>query len=88
MPSNWYNYSQSNWANIVVTDGTIKNGQITGATMTTYYTWIPRYEFKITSSQQAQPATARTEVRFLSGTTKDTDIGYQIPEAFWFDKKQ
>ena len=86
MPSNWYNYSQSNWANIVVTDGTIKNGQITGATMTTYYTWIPRYEFKITSSQQAQPATARTEVRFLSGTSKDTDIGYQIPEAFWFDK--
>ena len=86
MPSNWYNYSQSNWANIVVTDGTIKNGQITGATMTTYYTWIPRYEFKITSSQQVQPASARTEVRFLSGTSKDTDIGYQIPEAFWFDK--
>ncbi len=86
MPSNWYNYSQSNWANIVVTDGTVSNGQITGATMTTYYTWIPRYEFKITSSQQAQPATARTEVRFLSEKSKDTDTGYQIPEAFWFDK--
>ncbi len=86
MPSNWYNYSQSNWANIVVTDGTVSNGQITGATMTTYYTWIPRYEFKITSGQQAQPATARTEVRFLQGTSKDTDVGYQIPEAFWFDK--
>ena len=86
MPSNWYNYAESRWANIVVTDGTVSNGQITGATMTTYYTWIPRYEFKITSSQQAQPATARTEVRFLSEKSKDTDTGYQIPEAFWFDK--
>ncbi len=85
-PSNWYNYSESKWANIVVTDGKVKNGQIIEATKTTYFTWIPRYEFKITSSQQAQPATARTEVRFLQGTSKDTDVGYQIPDAFWFDK--
>ena len=85
-PSNWYNYSESKWANIVVTDGTVSGGQITGATKTTYFTWIPRYEFKITSSQYQQPATARTEVRFLQGTSKDTDVGYQIPEAFWFDK--
>ena len=86
MPSNWYNYSTSRWANIVVTDGTIKNGKIENATKTTYYTWIPRYEFTITSSQYAQPAAGRTEVRFISGTSKETDIGYQIPEAFWFDK--
>ena len=86
IPSNWYNYSNSKWANIVVTDGTIKNGKIENATMTTYYTWIPRYEFTITSSQYAQPEAGRTEVRFISGTSKETDIGYQIPEAFWFDK--
>ena len=86
MPSNWYNYSNSRWANIVVTDGTIKNGKIENATKTTYYTWIPRYEFTITSSQYAQPVAGRTEVRFISGTSKETDIGYQIPEAFWFDK--
>ena len=86
MPSNWYNYSTSRWANIVVTDGTIKNGKIENATMTIYYTWIPRYEFTITSSQYAQPVAGRTEVRFISGTSKETDIGYQIPEAFWFDK--
>ena len=86
MPSNWYDYSSSRWANIVVTDGTVSGGQITGATKTTYFTWIPRYEFKITSSQYQQPATARTEVRFLKETSKDTDAGYQIPDAFWFDK--
>ena len=86
MPSNWYDYSSSRWANIVVTDGTVSGGQITGATKTTYFTWIPRYEFKITSSQYQQPAAARTEVRFLKETSKDTDTGYQIPDAFWFDK--
>ena len=56
--------------------------------MTTYYTWIPRYEFTITSSQYAQPAAGRTEVRFISGTSKETDIGYQIPEAFKFNEQE
>ena len=88
IPSNWYNYSNSRWANIVVTDGTIKNGKIENATKTTYYTWIPRYEFTITSSQYAQPAAGRTEVRFISGTSKETDIGYQIPEAFKFNEQE
>ena len=76
LPSNWYDYSSSKWANIVVKSG----GK------TTYFTWIPRYEFRINAGQQLQPATARTEVRFLQGTSKDTDAGYQIPDAFWFDK--
>ena len=75
MPSNWYDYSSNKWANIVVKEGG----------MTMYYTWIPRYEFRVNSSQYQQLATARTEVRFLSGTSKDTDIGYQIPEAFAFN---
>ena len=88
MPSNWYNYSNSKWANIVVTDGTIKNGKIENATKTTYYTWIPRYEFTITSSQYAQPAAGRIEVRFISGTSKETDTGYKIPEAFKFNEQE
>ena len=77
-PENWYDYSNSKWANIVVK----ANGK------ETYYTWIPRYEFNITSSQQAQPEKARTEVRFIQGTTTETSIGYQIPEAFTFDGKE
>ena len=75
MPSNWYDYSSSKWANVVVKEGS----------MTMYYTWVPRYEFRANSSQYQQLATARTEVRFLSGTSKDTDTGYQIPEAFTFN---
>ena len=88
MPRNWYNYSQSTWANIVVTDGEVKNGKIENATMTTYYTWIPRYEFMITSSEQKQPLQGRTEVRFIQGTSTDTDVGYQIPEAFRFNEQE
>ena len=78
MPNNWYNYSESKWANIVVKNGNMK----------TYYTWIPRYEFMITSSQQAQPAQGRTEVRFIKGTSTDVDVGYQIPEAFTFNGQE
>ncbi len=88
MPEGWYDYSKSKWANVVVTDGNIENGEIKDASKTTYYTWIPRYEFRIYSSQYQQMNIGRTEVRFLEGTTTDTDIGYQIPEAFTFNGQE
>ena len=31
-------------------------------------------------------ANARTDVKFLSGTSSEVDSGYQILEAFWWDK--
>ncbi len=78
MPKNWYDYSERKWANIVV-----KNGN-----STTYYTWVPRYEFKITEGQYAQPAKGRTEVSFIQGTSTNVTPGYQIPEAFKFNGKE
>lgn len=78
MPNNWYDYSSSKWANIVVK----------GNGTETYYTWIPRYQFMITSSQQVQPQIGRTEVKFVQGTSKETDVNYQIPEAFTFNGKE
>ena len=77
-PSNWYDYSERKWANIVVDTGTTQ----------TYYTWIPRYEFKITDAQFAQPAQGRTDVNFIQGTGTNATVGYQIPEAFTFNGKQ
>ncbi len=89
-PNNWYNYSEANWANIVVTDGTINGNKIENATTTSYFTWIPRYEYKILSSQNdwsnRSTKNARTDVIFINGTSTQTDEGYAIPEAFWFDK--
>ena len=78
IPSNWYDYSSSKWANIVVKDGNT----------TMYYTWVPRYEFRVDSTQYKQSASARTEVRFLSETSRNIDTGYQIPEAFTFNGQE
>lgn len=88
--SGWYDYSNKMWANIVVTDGKVENGKITGATMTTYYTWIPRYAYKITPEQESQPAVGRTEVRFIKDTLTEEEIkeGWQIPEAFTFTDQE
>ena len=83
MPANWYNYRDSKWANIVVTDGSIVNGQITGATLTNYFTWIPRYEYRIMDNRgNLSLDNRRTEVNFLSGTSGAKTAGYSVPEAF------
>ena len=70
VPNDWYEYGESRWANIVTRNNELE----------TYYVWIPRYEFQLDQTNQ------RSIVKFISGTSKETDEGYQIPEAFWFDK--
>lgn len=75
-PSNWYDYSARNWANIVVTNGTVTDGAITGATYTTYLVWIPRYQY------QLDDVTQRVRVKFIEGTSTVAETGYTIPEAF------
>ena len=83
IPESWYSYQDRIWANIVVTDGTVTNGQITGATTISYFTWIPRYEYRIlTDRGNLSTANRRTEVNFLSGTSMETSAGYKIPESF------
>ncbi len=71
-PEDWYDYGDSKWANIV----TRNNG------LETYYTWIPRYEFKLDQTSE------RSNVNFIEGTSTQASDGYQIPEAFTFDGKQ
>lgn len=72
-PANWYKYSRNTWANIVSRN----NGE------ETYYTWIPRYEYRLNTLKQ------RSEIKFIgtdvrNGNGKCTE-GYQVPEAFWWD---
>lgn len=84
---NWYNYEDGSnkWANIIVETG--------GKEL--YYTWIPRYCFKLNQS------TGRSEVRFIDteNNYKDKDgnvttwgelqnEGFQVPEAFAFNRQQ
>ncbi len=72
MPQYWYEYGESRWANIV----TRNNGQ------EIYYVWIPRYSFKLDQTNQ------KSTIKFLSGTSTQTDAGYQIPEAFTFNGQE
>ena len=69
-PSQWYNYTYSEWANIVTrNDG-----------MESYYVWIPRYQYSLDQNSE------RSNVQFILGTGTETLTGYQIPEAFtWGD---
>lgn len=77
----WYNYNEQKWANIVVRD----NG------CETYYTWIPRYMYKITDTENQ-----RVDAKFVDlsnvwtdETGKETSLNnteYVLPEAFtWED---
>ena len=78
------------WANIVVTDGIVENGKITGAKYTTYLVWIPRYEYRILPDREAlDKSNRRIDVNFIQGTSDEvTPGGYQIPEAFYFGDNQ
>lgn len=69
-PSQWYNYTIANWANIVTRNDGLES----------YYVWIPRYEYKVNSISQ------RTYIKFLKDVTTEIDPEYKIPEAFWWDK--
>ena len=69
-PEDWYNYTYSEWANIV----TRNNG------LESYYVWIPRYQYALDQTSQ------RSNIQFIKGTGTETIAGYKIPEAFtWGD---
>lgn len=73
-PKNWYDYTKQQWANIVVRD----NGQ------ELYYTYIPRYEYKLNDGLQ------KTKAMFIPTNPMqiEADVGYTIPEAFtWKDEE-
>lgn len=79
-PQNWYSYIKSKWANIVVTDGTVENGKITGETYKNYFVWIPRYAYILDTVRE------RSEIIFIEGISSEIPAGYSIPEAFkWGD---
>ena len=71
-PLNWYDYDNQVWANIVV-----RNNQ-----KEAYFVWIPRYEYKLDSSNQ------RSSAVFIPKSKTTADSGYTIPEAFTWDGNQ
>ena len=77
-PKDWYNYAGRKWANIVVTDGEVRNGKIEGASKTTYLVWVPRYAYSLDTQNQ------RTNIKFSKGIEDTKEAGYQVPEAFYW----
>lgn len=72
-PEKWYKYSRGVWANIVSRN----NGE------ETYYTWIPRYEYRLNSlKQRSEIKFVGTDVTNLNGKCTES---YQVPDAFWWD---
>ena len=78
-PSNWYDYSNRKWANIVTT----ANGT------ESYFVWIPRYEYRILEDRENESLdNKRTNVNFITTdiTNDNCSTGYKVPEAFtWGD---
>lgn len=70
-PTNWYDYTTQQWANIVVRD----NGQ------ELYYTYIPRYEYKLNDALQ------KTKAMFIP-IEQSVDEGYTIPDAFIWESDE
>ncbi len=70
-PTDWYDYTTANWANIVTRNDGLES----------YYVWIPRYQYALDATSKPE----KSYVKFIKGTSTDTDPGYQIPEAFWWD---
>ena len=67
-PADWYDYADKRWANIVTTN--------TAGTKEAYFVWIPRYQYRIMSTEQ------RADIIFIPTTQVTADTGYKIPESF------
>ena len=75
-PSDWYDYADKKWANIVTTN--------TDGSKKAYWIWIPRYAYK-PQYADVNVATAYMDIVFLRGTSETVPLGgYQIPESFYW----
>lgn len=79
MPNGWYNYDNKKWANVVT-----KGKDASGNELISYWTYIPRYEYDISS---VRSAIQQADVRFIRDTKTEADYGYEIPESFTFGGK-
>ena len=93
MPSNWYNYQNKIWANIVTASEELtedEKADIKTATSknVAYWVWIPRYEYKIIDSSkepdyiEGDKALEIVPIRFIDTNTTNPSEGYKIPETF------
>ena len=87
----WYQYDTTNkkWANVMLSDGTYKAGQVAEGQVVqeselgSMFVWIPRYAYQITKGyQQGSIATEKEiNVTFLAGNTNQDKDGNSYGKA-------
>ena len=87
----WYQYDTTNkkWANVMLSDGKYKAGQVGEGQIVqeeelgSMYVWIPRYAYQITSGyQQGSTATEKEiNITFLAGNTNQDKDGNSYGKA-------
>ncbi|MEG2322672.1 MAG: prepilin-type N-terminal cleavage/methylation domain-containing protein, partial [Bacilli bacterium] len=81
----WYNYTSKQWANAIIVNANKKAEYIAGkpvveADVLAYMVWVPRYEYKVGTKEQA------IDIKFTTSPTATS--GYIMHPAFTFDNKQ
>ena len=77
-PANWYDYTKKRWANVatMTSDGKIA-----------YWTWVPRYKYKVIESDDTVDCIFVTRNKTNSFLSSITDK-YVIPSAFTWNGKE
>ena len=71
--TNWYNYTDKQWANaVVLNSGVTKNvgDEVTEEDVALWYVWIPRYKYTIFNGNNESATAQLINVTFESGTNR------------------
>ena len=68
--SNWYNYKNKQWANIVLSDATFNGDKLDESKPYSQLVWIPRFAYKITSGWHSKD-TGDIEVVLINTNNQD-----------------
>ena len=70
--SEWYNYEEKEWANVVLENATFNNGILDETKTYVMLVWIPRYAYKITSQyHQSGSGAGNIDIVFVDSNNKD-----------------
>ncbi|MBR6689497.1 MAG: hypothetical protein IKL68_05725 [Clostridia bacterium] len=73
-PADWYDYSNKEWANIVVVNESV------GAE--TYLVWIPKYEYRVMGAESSSTSDKYIDIAFIPTTRLEATPGYILHPAF------
>ena len=72
--SEWYNYGEKKWANVVLGGATFNEGVLDESKTYSMLVWIPRYAYKITSQyHQSGSSAGNIEIVFIDTENKGKD---------------